>query len=122
MFDQLFQVTTLSVDGTCLVRLRGDLDAWTVERLERELGPQPKPDVRRLIVDMEQVTFIDLAGLDAVARVAKRSRKLGISWVIKPSPTVVRLVQLLRDQELSYTLFGEGHAQIVINKHPFTPA
>lgn len=65
-------------DGeTCLVRLAGELDLSTISALEAELHRLMAEDLQTVVVDLEDLEFIDSTGLQCLYKVARRSRADG---------------------------------------------
>jgi anti-sigma B factor antagonist/stage II sporulation protein AA (anti-sigma F factor antagonist) len=79
-----------------VVTLRGELDMSSVEALDDELRRiEPDPTVRRIIVDLSGLKFMDSTGLRAVLRIDARSRSDGNRVVLLRGPeTVQRVFQL----------------------------
>jgi anti-sigma B factor antagonist len=79
-----------------VVRLRGDLDASTVPQLHayavRLLDCQPA----RLVIDVEELDFIDSTGLGMLVTLFKRLRhRGGHSLVVRaPSPTTMSILEV----------------------------
>ena len=69
------RVTTaqLGID-TFVVSAAGELDLYTVDSLERELGGAVAAGASRVVVDLVAVTFIDSVALGAITRLARRLR------------------------------------------------
>jgi len=82
--------------GVLLVEVRGAVDHVTGAELERRLGTVPSAglaDPPRLLLDLSGVTYLDLAGLDAVLHLQERwASAAGTVELVAPSPSVVRLL------------------------------
>ncbi len=57
----------------CLVSVSGELDIFTSPILERELLKVEANDSRPLVVDLRQVTFMDLTGMRVLLAASGRS-------------------------------------------------
>lgn len=89
-------LNTNVVDGNLIVRVKGELDLLTAETfrnlVERELN---KGKAQNLILDMEQVSFIDSSGLGVILGRYRRIREEGGSMAIAGvKPHVKRILEL----------------------------
>lgn len=84
------------LSGVLLIEVRGAVDHLTGAELERRLGTLPLTglaDPPRLLLDLSGVSYLDLAGLDAVLHLQERwSNASGTVELVAPSPSVVRLL------------------------------
>jgi anti-sigma B factor antagonist len=87
------QLTVLPV-GDDVVRVSGELDIRTCERLERMTGELV--DVgRRVVLDLSELTFCDSTGLAVLVRLHKRAETAGGTLVLRaPVPRVLNLLTL----------------------------
>jgi anti-anti-sigma factor len=78
-------------DGDCMrVRLAGDIDMAATFKLEPELDRlMGENDVRRLVLDLADVRFIDSAGLGALLSIRERTRSLEIGLRLTNVPDAV---------------------------------
>jgi anti-sigma B factor antagonist len=84
-------------DGDALeVALAGELDMAAAFRLEPELDRLLAPgEVRRLVLDLAELTFIDSAGLGALLAIHDRAQELDIEFLLaNPSDPVRRILDL----------------------------
>jgi anti-anti-sigma factor len=73
---------------------RGEVDMATVAVFERALERGTGPD-RDLVVDLSELTFIDVWGLRALARAAAREQAAGRRLALtRPNHNVRRLLRL----------------------------
>jgi anti-anti-sigma factor len=86
---------TVEVDGhTCCLRLEGDFDLSSVQRVERVLE-DIDDRVECLVIDLELVHFLDLGALRTILRAHETGRKKGFDVkVIKPRGPAGRLFTL----------------------------
>ena len=78
------------------VRLAGDLDMPATFRLEPEIDRLlPGDGVRRLVMDLADVRFMDSAGLGALLSIQERAEGLGIEMTLTdPSRPVRRILEV----------------------------
>ena len=86
--------TGLSVEETVAIRVTGELDLSTADALRRLLEHALRSG-RPVLIDLRDVTFIDVSGLHAVLDPAVRSRDSGCVVTALASPAVLRLLRLL---------------------------
>ena len=64
-------------DEVCLVQVSGELDLGTAYSLEAEMQRLITSDDERIILDLEQLTFMDSTGLRCLLRMTRHSRASG---------------------------------------------
>jgi len=86
----------MSDQSSVTLRPAGELDMTAAFRIEPEVDRLlAVPDVRRLVVDLAAVTFVDSAGLGTLLAVRERSADLGIELaLVNPSAPVRRMLEL----------------------------
>lgn len=89
---------TVERDQVLLVlRLKGEFDLSGIGRVECALAEGVRAGTRRVVFDLDEVSFIDLAGLMTVMRANERSRKEPFDvQVIPPSGLANRVFTLTR--------------------------
>jgi len=96
--DRFLSVTAAPVAlGRVVVEVVGELDTFTSPLLELCLHSQARrPGVRRLVVDLERVTFLGVAGVSVLARADRRCRRHGARLVVRTGgrSSVLRPLQL----------------------------
>lgn len=75
------------------VRLIGELDLATSSRVLEELCPLAR-EGGDIVVDLTELTFMDVTGLQAIASVAKALRGNGQLVLDRPVPQIRRLFSL----------------------------
>lgn len=88
--------------GHAVLTLAGRFDAVEAMRVRERLSGTDLVDARRLVVDLTDVTFVDSAGLAALAR-ARRDRVLtdGSLTVVRPaSEDAMRVFRLTQFDEI----------------------
>lgn len=86
------EILTLQVrrrPGSVLVAAAGEIDISTVPRLRAVLGSAAAGGLR-VLVDLEEVSFIDASGLGALAVAAGRAAAAGGSLHVTAAPPRVR--------------------------------
>jgi anti-anti-sigma factor len=73
-----FSIATFQDEASVYVLVSGDVDLSTAPRLTAELARAEQPDLP-IVVDLEQVEFIDCAGVSALVRASARSRSLSVT-------------------------------------------
>jgi anti-sigma B factor antagonist len=80
---------------TCLVRVEGELDLAGVPMLERELEELLSSDLQSVILDLEELEFIDSLGLRCLLEAARGSRANGDRLrMLRPTGQVARILKL----------------------------
>ena len=75
--------TTLSSAGDALIALSGELDLSGAPALDQEIETlAANPDVRRVILDLRRLEFMDSSGLRVVALADRRLSASGRSLVL----------------------------------------
>jgi anti-sigma B factor antagonist len=64
-------------DGVCTLTLTGEVDVYSAPHLKEELVASIEGGCGNVIVDMEQVTFIDSSGLGVLVSGLRRARERG---------------------------------------------
>ena len=89
-----FRVTIESVEDACVMRVTGELDSGTADRLRGTLAAARQDGVTTLL-DMSGVTFTDSSGLGVLLEAARATDRDDWAWfIVRPSPVVLRLVEL----------------------------
>ena len=85
--------TTLSSAGDALIALSGELDLSGAPALDQEIETlAERPDVRRVILDLRGLAFLDSSGLRVVALAERRLSGSGRSLVLVRGPESVQRV------------------------------
>jgi anti-anti-sigma factor len=89
---------TVKGDATVLVlHLRGEFDLAGIGRVEQALEEGVRGGIRRVVFDLREVSFLDLAGLMTVMRANERSLEEPFDvQVIPPSGLASRVFTLTR--------------------------
>lgn len=95
------QVTVRCAEGLRVLRWAGELDLVVVELLRDSVawalhGVVEKTAVEAIVVELDEVTFLDCAALGVLICLAERCRERGVPFVVvRPSAVVQRLIFLL---------------------------
>jgi anti-anti-sigma factor len=89
-----FDVVSVSRDDEVIVALRGEVDLATAPLLERELALGAVQDARAVLVDLEQVAFMDLTGLRPLLSFVMPTRPGHRVLITTGPPSVQRLLDL----------------------------
>ena len=90
--------TTLSSAGDALIALAGELDLSGAPALDEEIGRLAQSDdVRRVVLDLRGLSFLDSSGLRVVALAARRLMAAGRQLtLVRGSETVQRVFEITR--------------------------
>ncbi len=92
---ELLEAEIKSVGTHALVALAGEVDVSTVGQLYEQLAALQRDDVRHLVLNMSEVTFVDSAGLSVLVTLHKRMESVNGELIIfSPSAQLRRLFQL----------------------------
>jgi stage II sporulation protein AA (anti-sigma F factor antagonist) len=112
-----FQVDVERVHDMAIVKLAGEFDAFTEERIDSVLDALGG-DVNHVVMDLREASFIDSHGVRVLIKYELRSREEGFRFAVVPGNGHIRrvfdtlamdkLLTLLADLE---SLDGEGPAR-----------
>lgn len=75
--QQDFEIDAAHQGDAYVVRIQGELDMAGCPALERALGEADRSQVDRILLDLEELTFIDARGLNAILQASRRSASNG---------------------------------------------
>jgi anti-anti-sigma factor len=90
VLDDVMRVDVSHTEGVCVLRLHGDIDADSILTLQvvfDEIGLQDS-----VVLDMEQVRFMDSSGLNVLVRQSLLMSEVSSSLRIRNASDGVRLV------------------------------
>ena len=92
MTEDLFGITSHDFEGGRVFALRGELDASTCRGLaERLIGPPGS----LVVVDLDQLTYMDSSGLGAIHAARRVAIKDGGTLIVcRPCPMVHRVLEI----------------------------
>jgi anti-sigma B factor antagonist len=82
--EPALRIETVPGPDACWIRIRGELDLAGCPGLELVIGEAEQTQARRIILDLEQLRFIDSAGLGALLNASRRSASNGGRLRITP--------------------------------------
>ena len=106
----LFGVDTEYTGPCARLALRGELDLATVRLLEDELRRVWARDLRRIEVDLRELTFIGSSGIAALLELNSRARNVGIVLTLVRGPASVQRIFELTGIESQFA-FRDGSAR-----------
>jgi anti-sigma B factor antagonist len=90
-----FQIERVSTEQGAVLRLRGELDISTVPELERLLAECERDAPSDVVIDLEQVEFMDSTGLAVIIAAGQAAQANGYRLRLRQgSPQVQRLFKL----------------------------
>jgi anti-anti-sigma factor len=96
----ILEVETQEEAAATQVRLRGELDLSTVERVEDELRRVEATAPATLVLDLSAVSFLDSTGLRTILTADQRAKEAGRRLVVRKGPeTVHRVFTITRLEE-----------------------
>ena len=75
--DAPLEIETLEEDGTYVIRLRGELDLSSCDALDAALREAEDTPMKRILLDVDALRFIDSSGLQVILRAKRRSDSTG---------------------------------------------
>src|SRR3954447_7255157 len=90
-----FEVSSVQQDRRVRLELRGELDMSSARVLQREFENVERDHPLEILLDLTELSFMDVSGLRAILDAARRGRRVGTSLVISnPMPHIIRLLEL----------------------------
>ncbi len=91
------RVSVANDGATAIVAVEGDVDIDTGGRLREELLRLLEADVRRVVLDLAHMDFVDSTGLDILVGAQKRLRQRGGEMVLRsPRPAARKVLEITR--------------------------
>ena len=84
-----FSVTSEERDTAAYLRVSGEIDMATVPVLDERLLAAQSNGYAGIVVDLEQVTFMDATGLRSLLRAAGRARRDNKTFSAVKTPAIV---------------------------------
>jgi stage II sporulation protein AA (anti-sigma F factor antagonist) len=90
--DVPFEVRLSELDDAIVVAVFGEIDMVTAPELEQGVAGVPSA-TRRVVVDLEHVTFLDSSGLNTLVRCSRELARRSIEFrLVSPAERAVRRV------------------------------
>jgi anti-anti-sigma factor len=90
-----FEVSCEETPEHARLALRGELDMSSAPLLTRELEAVESHHPKEILLDLADLSFMDVTGLRTILDAARRARRVDSSVVIaNPLPHIVRLLEL----------------------------
>ena len=104
-----FEIQVDHRDRLTVVRVQGEVDAATAPRMGEAVS-RLQASKRDLVLDLQDVDFMDLHGLAVLMRATRKARSDGGTFrIARPADCVRRLVQLVHaERELPIIPDGSG--------------
>lgn len=87
-----FDISVIRSDEEVAVVVVGELDIESARTLERSVSPLRGPEVKRVLLDLSQVEFIDSTGLRVLIALRNGAKRNGHSLTLRPPARVVQRV------------------------------
>jgi anti-anti-sigma factor len=101
MDHHLFTVKSEQRGHAAHLRLSGELDLATVAILEQSFGGAESNGFTAIVLDLQQLTFMDVSGLGSFLRAADRASRSGRDFSVLNAPAIVRrLLEVTRTTRL----------------------
>jgi anti-anti-sigma factor len=100
--DQHFAMRSERVNGTERIRMLGELDLSVIGLVDREMERAEASDASQIILDLENLEFLDASGIRLLLHLNERSQSSGGRLRICGScaPQVQRVIELTGADEL----------------------
>jgi anti-sigma B factor antagonist len=93
--NDLITLSVATTDASARVSTAGEVDSSSAPQLQAELDALLDTGVRELVVDLDGVTFLDSAGLCALAAIHRRAVTEGVALrVLASHRAVIRPLQI----------------------------
>jgi anti-anti-sigma regulatory factor len=114
-----FSLRTHQEDGLLYLRIGGDFERDTLERVQAALATLQGEPLRGIVFDLSYVTFMDLAALKTIMRVDQRGLREGFDVVVvRPPPLGRRILTLLGYTSPSRAERRRAGEHLTIVNHP----
>jgi anti-anti-sigma factor len=101
---EMFEMHSGREGETLFIALDGEVDFSVVDELEAELRAAEKSDARRIVVSLEDVTYMDSSGLNLLlqTRVRMRANPQRLRFLRSKHPAVLQLLDVTQTAEALY--------------------
>lgn len=91
---------TQRADGTAILHLTGEIDLSSVETLSNQFLAISSQELKNVVLDATEVSFIDSTGLHALTEGKRLIHEQGTQIFLVPSPQVKRVLELVFPEPL----------------------
>jgi anti-sigma B factor antagonist len=100
--DRDFAVRSERVDGSARVRVAGEMDLAVIGAVDRVMQRAEATDATKIVLDLDQLEFLDASGVRLLLQLSERSRNNGRRLRITRarSPQVQRVIEATGAAEL----------------------
>jgi anti-sigma B factor antagonist len=97
-----FAMRTERVNGSARIRMLGELDLSVIGLVDREMERAEASDASQIVLDLEELEFMDASGIRLLLHLNERSQSTGGRLRISGSgaPQVQRVIELTGVHEL----------------------
>ena len=96
------------------MKLDGRIDAFTVEPLEEWLAENAAAEPAKLVINLEEVTFIDTKAVTVLVSGLKRCRQNGGDLVLSALSSPVRVIMELMRLDKAFTIVDDDVAAMAV--------
>jgi anti-sigma B factor antagonist len=110
-FSKPLEMATEQQGHTTFLRFRGELDLAAKERFREVAESLERNGLRRVVLDLRGLTFIDSSGLRAIIDLWKRSQDDGFDLtIVRGGPSIARVFELVGLDDVLTTVDGNSPA------------
>ena len=100
-------IKTDSAGGVCTVNLAGEVDVYSAPRLKQELVSAIEGGCANVIVNLEQVGFIDSSGLGVLVSALRRARERdGVVRIVCTRDNILKIFRITGLDKV-FPIFGD---------------
>jgi anti-anti-sigma factor len=98
----MFEIETTRAGPALLLRLSGELDMASVEKLEEAISVAEESTAREIVIDLGELEFMDSCGLRVLLRAYTRTRQDGqrLKFVPSSHDAVTQLIAVTGTSEM----------------------
>lgn len=108
-----FRITVRSERDAIVLALAGELDLASYPKFEDAIDSALESAPQLVVVDLERLEFMDIAGLRSVVRSEQRARGIGKRFVVAAPTAAVKRLLSLTDQERALDLVASTSDALV---------
>jgi anti-sigma B factor antagonist len=90
-----FAISVAHIHDEVVLAVEGELELASADQLERSVARLQQPEIKRIVLDLSQVQFIDSSGLRVLLAVRNAAKRKGHALVlVAPAPSVQRIFEI----------------------------